>query len=99
MFHAEIGVRHVGGHLLVARRNQLDAVARLIERVEHADIAVATDAEDIRNVVGDQVLGNQLGALHPRHCGSLPVSAGHSAPTGGERLKVTLCPPRALLKT
>ena len=64
---AEIGVRHVRGDLLVARRDQLDAVARLVERIEHADIAVAANAEDIGNIVVDQIFGDQFGALHPWH--------------------------------
>ena len=65
--HAEIGVRHVGGDLLVARRDQLDPVARAVERVEHADIAVPADAEHVRNLVPDQMLRDQVGTLHPRH--------------------------------
>ena len=72
--HPEIGVRHMGRDLLVARRNELDAVARLVERIEHADIAVAAYAEDIRNIVGDQIVGDQLGALHAWHCGSFRSS-------------------------
>ena len=49
--HAKIGVRHVGGDLLVARRDQLDAVARVIERIEHADVAVAANAEHVGYLV------------------------------------------------
>jgi hypothetical protein len=63
----EVGIRHVGGDLLVAWRHQRDAVARLVEWIEHADIAVAANAEDIGNVAGDQIFGDQLGAFHPRH--------------------------------
>jgi hypothetical protein len=69
----------MGRDLLVARRDELDAVARLVERIEHADIAVAANAEDIRNIVGDQIVGDQLGALHPWHCGSLNVLKGGCA--------------------
>ena len=72
--HAEIGVRHVGRHLLVARRDQLDAVARLVQRVEHADVAVAADAEHVGDLVPDQVFGDQVGTLHPRHAASLRSS-------------------------
>ena len=61
--------------LLVARRNQLDAVARLVQRIEHADIAVAANAEHIGNIVFDQIFGDQLGALHPWH----RVSVGFGA--------------------
>ena len=67
MAHAEIGVRHVRGDLLVARRDKLDAVARGVKRIEHADIAMPANAEDIGNIVGDQIFGDQLGALHPWH--------------------------------
>ena len=63
----------MGRDLLVARRNELDAVARLVERIEHADIAVAANAEDIGNIVVDQIFGNELGALHSRHCWSSKV--------------------------
>ena len=52
------------GDLLVTRRDKLDAVARLVQRIEHADIAVPANAEDIRNVVRNQIFGNELGALH-----------------------------------
>jgi hypothetical protein len=67
MTDTEIGVRHVGRDLLVARRDQLDLVAGAIERVEHADIAVAANAEHVGNLVPDQMLGDQVGALHPWH--------------------------------
>ena len=76
VFDAEIGVRHVRGNLLVAGRNQRDAVARLIERIEHPDIAVATNAEHVGNIAGNQIFGNELGALHSRHSHSLPACAG-----------------------
>jgi len=65
--HAEVGIRHVRRHLLVARRDQLDAIAGLVERVEHADVAMPADAEHIRDLALDQILGDQLGTLHPRH--------------------------------
>src|SRR6266540_1970682 len=54
--------------LLVARRDELDLVAHVIKRVEQPDIAVTADAEHVRDLVLDQVLGNQIGTLHPRHC-------------------------------
>ena len=63
------------GHLLVARRDQLDAVARVIERVEHADVAVPADAEHVGDLVLDQVFGDQLGTLHARHRIGSVVSA------------------------
>ena len=64
----------MGRDLLVARRNELDAVARLVERIEHADIAVAANAEHVRNIVGDQIVRDQLGALRAWHCGSFRSS-------------------------
>ena len=66
--HAEVGVRHVRCDLLVARRDQLDAVAGVVERVEHADVAVPADAEHVGDLVLDQVFGDQLSTLHARHC-------------------------------
>ncbi len=65
--HAEIRVRHVRGDLLVTRRDQLDPVARAVERIQHADIAVPADAEHVRDLVPHQMLGDQVGALHPWH--------------------------------
>ena len=65
---AEIGIRHMRGDLLVARRDELDPVARAVEGIEQPDIAVPADAEHVGNLVVDQVLGDQIGALHPRHC-------------------------------
>jgi hypothetical protein len=49
--YAEIGIRHVRGDLLVARRDELDPVARAVERIQHADIAVPADAEHVRDLV------------------------------------------------
>src|SRR5262249_55640362 len=54
-------------HLFVARGDKLDAIAGLIERIEHANVAMAADAEHIGDLVGDQVFRDQLSALHPRH--------------------------------
>ena len=65
--HAEIGIRHVRGDLLVARRDELDPVARAVERIEHADIAVPADAEHVRDLVPHQMLRDQVGTLHPWH--------------------------------
>src|SRR4029077_3037816 len=76
VFYAEISIRHVCGDLLVTRRYQCDAVARLIERIKHPHIAVSADAEDIRDIAGNEIFGNQLRALHSRHCRSLPAIAG-----------------------
>ena len=74
--HAEIGVGHMRGNLLVAGRYQLDPVARLVERIEHTDIAVPANSEHIRNLAGDEIFGDEIGALH-LHVGFEPqVRAG-----------------------
>ena len=65
--HAKVGVRHVAGDLLVARRDELDAVARVVEAIEHTDVAVPADPEHVRDFVADQVLGDDLGTLHAGH--------------------------------
>ena len=65
--HAEVGVRHVAGHLLVARRHHLDAVARAVEGIEHAHIAVAANPEHVGNLAIDQKFGDDIGTLHSRH--------------------------------
>jgi hypothetical protein len=38
--HAEVGVRHMGGDLLVARRDEFDSVAHVVERIEQPDVAM-----------------------------------------------------------
>jgi hypothetical protein len=85
MLHAEIGVRHVAGRLLVARGNQRDLVAHLVERVENPDVAVAADAEHERRLLLDQIFGDQLAALHPSH--PAPFA---SQPTGAQASMVTM---------
>jgi hypothetical protein len=62
-------------NLLVAGRDHLDAVARVVERVEHADVAMPADAEHVGDLVLDQILRDQLGTLHARH-GDSPVVSG-----------------------
>ena len=52
--------------LLVAGRYQRQSVLFLMHGVKKADIAVPTDAEDIRNVFLDQSLDNELPTL--LHC-------------------------------
>ena len=70
----------MGGYLLVARRHHRDAVARIIERVEQPDIAVAANAEHVGNLIGDQILGDQVGTLHPRHDFPVSFEAGRELP-------------------
>jgi hypothetical protein len=64
---AEIGIGHVAGGLLVARRDQGDPVARVVQRIEQPDIAVPADAEHVRHLLVHEELGDQLSALHHRH--------------------------------
>src|SRR4029450_5690203 len=51
----------------MARRNQCDAVARLVQRIKNADIAVTTESENVWDFAVDQILGDNLGTLHTRH--------------------------------
>ena len=44
-----------------------DLIARAVERIEHPDIAVPADAEDMLDPLADQEFRDQLPALHPRH--------------------------------
>src|SRR5690348_12355193 len=68
MPHAEIGIRHVRCDLLVTRRDECDAVTRLVEGVEDSDVAVTAQAEHVRNFAIDKIFRDDLGTLHPRHC-------------------------------
>src|SRR5206468_4680799 len=60
---AEIAVGHVPRRLLVARRDEPQLVAHLVERIEQADIAVPADAENVRDLFLDQEFGDQLAAF------------------------------------
>ena len=64
---AEIRVGHVARALLVPRRDQLHLIADLVERIEDPHVAVAADPEHVRNLLADQVFGDQLAAFHLRH--------------------------------
>ena len=46
----------------------------LVQRVEHADVAVAADAEHVRHLLLDQVLGDQLAALHVDSYGTVVLN-------------------------
>ena len=63
----EIGVGHVPGGLLVADRDHADLVAALVQRIQHADVAVAAEPDDVRHVLCDQEIRDQLAALHVWH--------------------------------
>jgi hypothetical protein len=61
--HAEVRVGHVPGRLLVPGRDRLDGVGAIVERVEQADVAVAAEAEDVGDLLADQVLDDDLAAV------------------------------------
>jgi hypothetical protein len=71
-----IGFRHVGGTRLMAARDKPDAVARIMKRIKHGEIALARHAErklrtvDLQLVYEDLPAGACLG--HEDWC---PVSA------------------------
>jgi len=67
MPYAEIRVGHVRCDLLMARRNQCDAVARLIKRIKNANIPVTTESKNVWDFAFDQILDNDIGTLHARH--------------------------------
>jgi hypothetical protein len=68
VLHAEVRIGHVSRALLVTRGDQLQFVAHVVQGIENPDIAMTTDAEHVRHVFLDQRLGDQLTALHHRHC-------------------------------
>ena len=70
VLHAEIAVGHVAGALLVARRNEHQLVAHRVQRIKDADVAVATDTEDVRHLLLHEVFGDQFAAFHFRHASS-----------------------------
>src|SRR4029453_4240604 len=65
--YAEIRGGHVGCDLLMARRNQCDAVARFVQSIKDADIPVATESKNVWDFAFDQILGNDIATLHARH--------------------------------
>src|SRR4051812_44516395 len=70
MLDPEIAIRHVRRDLFMAWRDQLDVRARVIQCVEHADIAVAANPEHVWDLFFHQKLGDEFCAL--RH-GISPV--------------------------
>ena len=55
-----IGFRHVGGASLVARVDQREAVAHVVERVEHLEIALAGHAERHLDAVDQQTESTRM---------------------------------------
>ena len=55
------------GALFLARRDQFDLVAHVVQRVEDADVAVAADAEHEGHTLLNLRLGDQLAAFHDGH--------------------------------
>ena len=50
--------------LLVPWRYKLNFVANLVERIQHADVAVAADTKDIRYLLLDQIFCDEFATLH-----------------------------------
>ena len=92
---AEEAIGHMRGGLLVARRDQPDPVAPLVERVEQADVAVSADAEHVGNLLVDQEVGDDVAALAHCHGSSLLPGAAGIRPLGDSRLINQCCFPRA----
>ena len=55
--------RHLAGDGLVVHRDRLDGVAALVERIDELNVAVAAQAEGVRNLLLDQVIDDDLRAV------------------------------------
>ena len=60
---AVIDVGHEAGDALVVHGNGLDVSLALEQRVDELDVAVPTQAEDVRRLLLDQIVDNDLGAI------------------------------------
>src|SRR5262245_31447647 len=58
----------------MARRDELDRVARLVKLVEQANVAVPADAEHVGDLLAREKIDNELSTLHARH-GRSPFAA------------------------
>ena len=63
--HARIAVGHMGGALLVNRRNESDAGGR--KQIQRIHIGRADDAEDLGDALRDQRLDKGFAGGHARH--------------------------------
>ena len=60
-----VNVRHESRHRLVADGIGSNFRGSLIERVDKADVAVAAEAKCVRNIFLDQIVNDDLAAVHP----------------------------------
>ena len=81
----KVGVGHVSGDLLVARRDQRNLVADVVERVQHADVAMPADPEDVGDCLRDQELGNEFRAFLSFHPLLPGLDVHRTAVTGSAR--------------
>ncbi len=58
--HPVIDIGHEAGHQLVMHRQRLDVVGALIERIDELDIAMAAQAEDLRHLLADEIVDDDL---------------------------------------
>ena len=61
--HAVVDVRHEAGDALMVHRDRLDVARSLEQRVDELDVAVTAQAEDVRNLLPDQIVDNDLGSV------------------------------------
>jgi hypothetical protein len=60
-----VDVRHESRHRLVTDRIGSNFCGSLVERVDETDVAVAAEAERMSNVFLDQIVNDNLAAVHP----------------------------------
>ena len=68
-----VGIGHEGRARLVARDDQLDHLARVVQRIEHGDVAFARNAERVIDALDQQLVDEDAGAGARGHAG---VTAG-----------------------
>ena len=66
--HAVIDVGHEAGDAFVVHRDGLDVVLALEQRVDELDIAVAAEAENVGDLLLDQIVDNDLGSVELVAC-------------------------------
>ena len=82
--HTVIGIGHEAGGLLVMNRDCSEAILAIQRRIHQSDVAMTAYADHIRDLLTDQVIQNDLGAillvlLRHRTCSFLPCP-GHRSP-------------------
>ena len=63
----EVGIGHIAGAGLDPREDDLDLVLAVVDAVEQADGAVARVAEQVRHLLPDQVLDDEVASAHLGH--------------------------------